>query len=207
MRLHRDFGLTLAALVLCPGLALANIWGGTASTTAAPPRYIGDAPLAAPVVTPQVGRFAPPDLEQRLSSGAVAAGTVAAPAPAAAPVYGAVPPAPYGANPPAGLYGAVPYGGQPYGGLPYGAVPYGGVPYGGVPFGVAPYGTLPYGAAPYGAAPYGAMPFGGIPYGTPYGAVPYGGYPFGGYSPYGGFNNRIPSGRSPFLDGFPFRSW
>jgi len=196
MRLHRDFGLTLAALVLCPGLALANIWGGTASTTAAPPRYIGDAPQPAPLATPQVGRFAPPDLEQRLSSGAVAT-PAPAPSPAPAPAYGAAPPASYGANPPAGPYGAAPYGGQPYGGVPYGAVPYGGMP----------YGAAPYGILPYGAAPYGVLPFGGSPYGMPYGAAPYGGYPFGGYSPYGGFNNRIPSGRSPFFDGFPFRSW
>jgi len=112
----------------------------------------------------------------------------------AAPVAGAVAPAP-GAGAPVGAspYGAAPAGG--YGAAPvpgaYGNVPVVAPPPGGAP---APYGvTPPVGAAPYGAAPpvgaYGGVPVVAPPPGgalPPPGLSPYGGAPGGPGAPYGG---------------------
>jgi len=158
---YRTFTGAMAVMVASAGPLSAqgsNPWAGAPQAPARPVYYSASAPVPVATLSQTPAKYAPPDLERRLSA--------PAPRPQTTPLT--TPPA----RPDALL--------QPVAGAqrPYGAMPYGGfAPDGG-------FGAVPAG---YGALPDGRYfpPFGGYGTGVPAGfgqPFGYGGYP----QPYGG---------------------
>ncbi len=153
--------------------AQANMWSGKPPATAPAegPVYAPDSetPWAATRPAPEDDRYAPPDLDARLSAPVAPAAPAAPPAsPYAAAPWGTPP-----LTPPAASGAGAGGGDNPTSTAPPVASPYS-----------SSTGTVPSYGLPYGTGLYGALPYGGLPYGT--GLWPYGaGAPGLGFGPFG----------------------